>query len=407
MVLEALALFRSSTERHIEGNIPYNEFRNNVKAVAGQFMKDMKKLRPTLSTASPCPLVQVLSDDEDDEYGPSTPLPSLALSSTKKRKLEPDSTTSSKFRTPQRPGSKLSIGQENGKKAFTLTEICETLNNNTKSYIAGAIDPSAVDKLRLQCLANWKFPMEAFIKNAEELVGSKLHQLLEDSCAQRTNTPFFREASKILKGFVKTVMKDARVYAERALRLECYKPFTLMEDKEMIPKQKVELEAIRNHRYKTRCNEFLDMMDARSKKVTKPEDRPGKFEGLRSQLGADPFQREIEVMAEIRSYYDVAQLRFVDHVAQGIQIEALDKCCVDLHQQLQFELGLSSAPNGKPMVLTPQTWQLANFSTANEYCARLLEEDPGRAAHRRVLKGERERLLEAKQQIANLDTSGL
>lgn len=355
------------TERYIEGTFPYHDFRNSVKQVATDFKNGLNELRPTLRCHTPKgykpvgPVtVNLVSDDDSDHEMTGTPCPPTTGNSTaKKRKLEPDtSATSTNFKTPQRTISKLSFSRNpevKSQKRFSLLEIRETLENLTMSDIPNEIDPRAVDHLRSQCLTGWQLPMNAFLENITTILSDKLHYLLQDSCNKWLNTEFYVEAQRILSDFVAAIMEEQHNYAQRALRLELHKPFTL-NDEDIKRKEGEELQVIEPMRYKTRAGEYLNIHEARTGRVTIEAERKKKIQGdknLRTELGVDPFQREIEVMAKVRGYYRVALLRFLDHVVQGVQVEVFEKCRNELSRQLKLGLELGTA-NGESVNLICQ-----------------------------------------------------
>jgi hypothetical protein len=107
----------------------------------------------------------------------------------------------------------------------------------------------------------------------------------------------------------------------------------------------------------------------------------------RSELGDDPFKDEIHVMAKVRGYHNVALLRFLDHVVQGIQVEVLHELETNLMQQLKVGLEVETRD-------------------AHERCKELLAEDREREIRRKELQKERLNLLEAQRKLAAIGQIG-
>lgn len=395
-VMEALMSFRSTTERHVEGLGDEFEFRHVMNQTAMEFKKGLEALTPVLRLASPeQEVVDLLSDDEVDEQGTPCP-PSYPRPQAKKRKMGPESATGtpkvstprSTFKgkaTPYRPAP-----QTVQKKSYLLAEIRETLEQRSRALVPGEMDPRAVDHLRSLCLRGWHQPLEAFLNDAGTLIGNKLQQLLEESYSKWINTDFFRNSRRIVSDFVERIISIQRNHAERALRLEQYKPYT-MNDEFIKMVQDETLTQIRLARYKKRAIEHLIKHEASTRKDGTPiseemyKKRIETDAKLRNDVGPDPFALEVEVMAKIRAYYRLALLRFLDTVVQGFNFEVLEACKAELPQQLHAGLELDAALD------------------VHARCARLLAEDPARKERRVHLKREKEKLVKAQEWLADLN----
>jgi hypothetical protein len=409
-VLEALTTFRIALEKHAQGVYPYNEMHNSLKGLASSFHSDLEKLRPTLLVNTPKEFRQAIepptiSVSDDDETG-GTPCPVEPKSHNKKRKAELDTPTAtstakkikSDAATPRKIKSDVAtptngsttMAKKKKKKTFDLLEVRETLSKLTASSVPGEVDPLAVDHLRKQSLAGWEPPMLEFIKNVHQNIQTTLDQLLEQACAQWLNTAFFSEAKKILKTFIATTMRNQLQYAKRALDMEQRKPLTLNTESFKLQEDK-ELQALQEARAIQRLVEKLENADRaagniladkneRNKKAL--ADKKGKAE-----LGDDPFKDEIHVMAKVRGYHNVALLRFLDHIVQGIQVEALHELESNLMQQLKAGLEVETRD-------------------AHERCKELLAEDREREDRRKQLQKERVNFLEAQRKLAAIGQIG-
>ncbi|KAL1304091.1 hypothetical protein AAFC00_000526 [Neodothiora populina] len=402
-IIEALTLFKTSTERHLEGSFPHNEFRNDVKKVAVSFREALKDLKPTLKVATPegflpngpAATVNLLSEDEDEDMndiasheGRHTPcaVATSTPTSNKKRKVDIESSSATdrlkmlNMRSNPRPKFK-----EIAQRVFTLMEIRSTLENLTMSDIPGEIDPRAVDHLRSECLTGWKGPMDKFLHDIAIILKDKLGQVFHETCGKWSATEFYRETKKMVDSFIDVTMSEERAHACRALQLELFKPLTL-NNEDIDKKQKEELERIEAVRYRKRAIEYLDRTEQRTGRITSGADRSKKIQNdktLRMSLGADVFQKEIEVMSRVCGYYRVAMFRFLDRVVQETQ-HGLEQCRSGLHQQLLLGLEIGN-------------------ENAHEHCTRLLLEDPLREAQRIALKNERQKLVEAQERLSRLD----
>ncbi|KAL2354881.1 Dynamin family protein [Cryomyces antarcticus] len=403
IVLEALNRFNNIVERHIEGAHPYNDFRHQWRALAQEFVQNVIQMRPTLIVRTPSDLtpqpvtfgsttsptkresqetISILSDSEGE-----LPTPSRKWSvPAKKRKLDatPNEASPQKFTTPQhRHTTKPPVGLA---RTFRLEGVRDTLEKVCTSDIPGEVDPKAVDHLRLESLANWDKSMNDFIKKTEMALGRILHAILDDVLSPWKATALYKETSKIVDDYLSLSVGEQRTHAQRALRLEQFKPMT-MNDKSIEENEKKELTFFEAARYAARANSYLNQQEAMlGKRPDLNEVRTRKIQTdqtLRKELGVDPFQREVGVMAKVRGYYNVASMRFVDHVVQGLQAELFERCRTHLHEELKTGLHV-------------------DVEDGSGRCTHLLAEDSAREARRIQLKKEKERLLQAQEMLSGL-----
>lgn len=398
-VLEALTTLRITLEKHAQGVFPHNEMHNSLKELANTFRASLEKLRPGVIVTTPerfrqaveTPSFSLLSDDDE---AAGTPCPSAeSKSHTKKRRAELDTPTVSTAKkiksdvTTPKNGSAPTLAT---KKTFRLLEVRETLSKLTASNVPGEVDPLAVDHLRKQTLSGWEVPMLEFINSVHQEIQNTLDQQLEEACAQWLNTAFFSEAKKIVKSFVANAIHSQLQYAKRALDLEQRKPLTLNTEGFKQHHDK-ELSVLLEGRTTQRLLEKLEDTDrAAGKIMADPVERKKKAKNdmkARNELGDDPFKDEIQVMAKVRGYHNVALLRFLDHVVQGIQVEVLHELETNLIQRLKADLEVETRD-------------------AHERCKELLAEDREREIRRKQLQKDRVNFLEAQRKLAAIGQIG-
>ncbi|KAL0571649.1 hypothetical protein V5O48_010307 [Marasmius crinis-equi] len=107
-------------------------------------------------------------------------------------------------------------------------------------------------------------------------------------------------------------------------------------------------------------------------------------EDLGKLTPADEYETELQVMAEVRGYFQVAYKRVIDAIP----------CCMDLH----FLKAL-----GKEMQPFLVTKLGLGTSGASERCARYLAEDPEIVARRNELLARRQRLESVQRELSNFD----
>ncbi|KAI4765139.1 hypothetical protein E4T51_01891 [Aureobasidium sp. EXF-12344] len=397
-VLEALTIFRITLEKHAQGIHPYNEMHNSLKGLANDFQSNLVKLRPTLVVATPEKFRQaietpIFSVSDDDERA-ATPCPTIEPKShSKKRRAEAETPTTSTAKKVKIKSDVVTPTNGNApmaKKKFDLLEVRETLSKLTASSVPGEVDPLAVDHLRKQTFAGWEPPMLEFIKNVHQEIQNTLDQLLEEACAQWLNTAFFSEAKKIVKSFVANAMREQLQYAKRALDMEQRKSMTWNNESYKQHHDK-ELGILQDARTTQRLLEKLENADRAAGKImvdTVERKKKAKNDNkARGELGDDPFKEEIHVMAKVRGYHNVALLRFLDHVVQGVQVEVLHELETNLIRQLKAGLEVETRD-------------------AHERCKELLAEDREREIRRKELQKERINFLEAQRKLAAIGKIG-
>jgi hypothetical protein len=110
-------------------------------------------------------------------------------------------------------------------------------------------------------------------------------------------------------------------------------------------------------------------------------------------LGPDPFERELDVAAYIRGYYDTARLRFTDSVCANMNSRYFQKIAKEIDYLLERKFELD---NGDGMFLTNfyiTDWR-ANQALGEMICQELLEGNAATAQRRNMLKKKKQQLTE-------------
>ncbi|KAK7040880.1 hypothetical protein VNI00_009476 [Paramarasmius palmivorus] len=98
----------------------------------------------------------------------------------------------------------------------------------------------------------------------------------------------------------------------------------------------------------------------------------------------DEYDIELQVMAEVRGYFQVAYKRIIDNIPGFIDLQFLKGLGEKLQSHIVTQLGLGAA-------------------TANERCARYLAEDPAIVARRDELTARHKRLESVQQELNNFE----
>jgi len=210
---------------------------------------------------------------------------------------------------------------------FKLDDIRATLDEFSSSGLPGDVEPKAVDSLILITLKHWDTPVYRLVDSLEAALRSSLENTLEVTALEWSTSQLFFEMRRIQESFLSTHLGDLRSnIASRALRLERRKPMT-MDEANLQRYMKEQFRVFEDARFEARSNAYFDTQErVMGKEIPKQERErkrlnPAERESLKLKLGPDPFTREIEVMAKIRAYYQIASTRFVDNIRQSVEAE--------------------------------------------------------------------------------------
>ncbi|EKG12798.1 hypothetical protein MPH_10041 [Macrophomina phaseolina MS6] len=395
IVLDAINDFATKVAKQMTGDYPENQFRRVWKALRHTFRESIANQRPTMLVktardveeirkvrASPAipqthggsfmSQKQVIALDDSDEERAASAQPPPA----KKRKAAPSDT----------PSSRRTQSTEHTTRFDLEDDIKKTLNEHTTSDIPGEIDPQALNHLRKETMRNWGVPTKVFLDGLNVALRNTLNQAVDDTLRAWKTTELSRETSRVSLSFLSVAFRQQQdIVVPRALKLERHKPMT--ENAAALEmNEKKELEIFQHARIQARTNLYFDDLDATTGKQTSRTERQKKANdfNFRSQLGPDPYSREVEAMSKIRGYYHVASMRYVDVVVMGIQAELMETLKEDLRDELITVLGVTG-------------------ENSQEVCARLLAEDPAREMRRRALRTEKDKLVEALKCLQDLD----
>lgn len=133
----------------------------------------------------------------------------------------------------------------------------------------------------------------------------------------------------------------------------------------------------------------------------------------------DPYSKEIDVLAEVRAYSEVAQKRFIDNVYMTVRFEIATVFLKAVPVALDRDLGLQRPDCmrkyislflypiliGMPGVVFLLIFLWLTFTTvtsASQVCAALLVEDPQKEKERGILLQRSEQLSRAMEELCRI-----
>ncbi|OCL10716.1 interferon-induced GTP-binding protein Mx [Glonium stellatum] len=397
IVLNLLQEFTSCVQKAMEGEHKYNKWRLAWKEHRQNFYQELCAQKPTLSLRGD--LDQGLYRGADDANGvdgaPITidsdmeseirnPAPASVENTPKKRKMEAPATPKQKRPQLSNTGP---VRRSNLTKIFKLDELRKVLDDISVSDLPGEMDSRALDHLILDCLQNWDKPMINFFQVIDYALKGQLRLLFDGVFKAWDTTELYQKAWEAVEKYTSVLLNEQRnVVATQFLRSEQEKPFTgdtvLWESNKTAT-----LKVFQKARSEARVNVyFRELEEAIGKQLSLMERnrRMNTDLNLREIINTDPYHREVEVMAKIRGYYNIASLRFFDVVCLSMQLKLFKLLRTQLLGELMTGLGMCDG-------------------NSRDNCIRLLAEDSQRERRRIALKNKRQALIEGQ---ACLDALG-
>ncbi|KAK4999759.1 hypothetical protein LTR66_001254 [Elasticomyces elasticus] len=397
-VLDCVSNFANAVKEYVEGEHPRHEFRQDHRGLSKRFGETLADMRPKAVLGTPGfvkPPLEI-DDSENDEAGTPCPKPSLTPASKKRKGPSSSRIQLAPTAAPQRASrttmaTPIAAPAALSKHAMNLKDIRNAIEEVAVSGIPREINTKVIDRLRLTALGDWASasgPVHQFLSVTARIFRSLFETVLGHELAARRSTLLFREIDRILNEFLSGKMNEQRNVAQRALALEMTRPFTMM-DHVITREIENEASALRTNRLKTRASEYFDTQEAETGKILSEPERKKRMQAmannpkdqLNTEIGQDEYVREIEVISKVLGYYNLASMRLRDHVIQCLELDLFEACRTKLKDILLEGL---------------------NVNAGDERCATLLAEDPGTEARRLALVAERDKLLEAQRELADM-----
>jgi hypothetical protein len=118
------------------------------------------------------------------------------------------------------------------------------------------------------------------------------------------------------------------------------------------------------------------------------------------KMADDPYLAEVEVVARIKAYYQIAANRFIDRICQTVEFDLFQKLTAGLKDELEAGLQIYGQ-NGMLTRCMPPRISLTMI-VGYGFCRALLEVDPERALLRKRLEHEKKVLDKANDRLISL-----
>ncbi|KAF2201925.1 P-loop containing nucleoside triphosphate hydrolase protein [Delitschia confertaspora ATCC 74209] len=402
-VFEVLRTYSQRIQKEMEGDIPYNGWHLIWQSLRESFSRQLSSMRPILvirgihdedlfrhaqiqgGTGPPegtsGGIIVLSSDDEEPQESP-----------TKKRKMGTPSTpimtqTPAEVSTSQNIKSE---GPKNSKdplaKRFELDVLREDLNKMSSSKIPGGVNMKAVEHFIRGTTEHWKEPVHRFYDGLEETLKQHLRKIFNEALQKWDSSELYRVSWSIISSMLSMQLSEQRITMAGEI---------LNDEKEVYVFNKEVLEFYKSKRlnaykqawYNTRMKMYFKGMEETTGKQLSQIERERhvrKDEALKKLLNAEPYEREIDVMATICAYYDMASGRLHDAICMRVESKIFKTLRVSLQEELSSGLEIYG-------------------ENAHDKCIELLAEDVGRERVRQFLEERKSKLLEGEKLLNELN----
>ncbi|CBX96177.1 similar to dynamin family protein [Plenodomus lingam JN3] len=365
--------FSLDVRYEMEGEHGYTEWWNTWERIQNDFRNALMAMKPALMTKGlldegiyACTLpgtsadnaFPIDSDDDDD-----IPMHDVQVS-PKKRKLEDSSQTQSSSKSavmgakqhpkgsPSKRSEKKPVpsGFAKFKKSYNLDAVVHEISQSSKSKIPNQIHPKVRDAMIVEPLKDWRRPMNLLFSNLENEISSRMQFLFNKHFVKRQGTELFQQSWKIIHEILSNnINQQQTTMAQEALEDELEGPYIFHQD--VFNQEKATVREIyRQHRQHMRFGVFLSEANGSlGRKLTQNEQDKVRKDNMKMALIAkepEPYEKVIDLIAEITSYYNIAARRFHDSICMRIESKFFKQLRTQLREELETGLGIRDEDHG-------------------------------------------------------------
>lgn len=309
--------------------------------------------------------IMIDSDDDEDLFGvPETPSKKRRLGAQPKREAQTPAPDPSPFRTPKKPTKKGTHRQSSQtasarvesfaalRKAFNLDEVALYVTQNSKTKVPGQIDPKVREEMMLSVLEHWPSVIENFFDDVERLLKQHMHVLLAKHFNAWKGSELYTASFAAVESLL-----DSNLYQQRtAMAIESLEDELegphIFHKAEFNKEKGITMERYSQARTNNRLTIFARDAAEQLGRDTSPADREKirKDEKKMAIIREEPYAREIDLVADISTYYMIAARRFHDSITMRIESKFFKQLRSKLRDQLQDELGIHDEVQGMQLI---------------------------------------------------------
>ena len=331
IIRDLVSDFCDDLRQHIDGGRPEYPFQKSWRDLILDLRQKLAASRPRLSLPSTAPdldhrssivdmfvdqddhqaPINLLSDDEDrptDFQCPAvfTPSrkratveraqPTVEVEHGKKRSKEGLVTpTPSKNRKRKLGDVKQVTSVTDLATRFSLPEIREMIK---KAYVGlqGSVDPRVGENMSTESMQHWRELTTSFLDETRLLTQELALERLREVFSPYQPTPLYDKTIDVCKDFLAQAMEYQRINIERSLSIETYKAMTF-DDDIMQDRHVKALSGLQAARRNQRATLVINEQEAMNTRQGNNQNRAEKIAKVATQLGPDPYEQELVVMA--------------------------------------------------------------------------------------------------------------
>ena len=303
---------------------------------------------------SPCSIrdtsslvISLLDDDGDDDYwkkGVPTVTP-------KKPVHQPSSGGNGESSRPSTHDSSQKHlradleGAQLGPNTYTLMQINKIMEFNAGGQIPHQVDSKAIEYLARRALKAWENSIHGYLDACQKQLLSVTHAVFIRKFDQYKKTPLHKQSYHILRDFLDRCFEtQVDNVINRLYKIERDQIATLNESGFKVMKAKhhqhlLEIRARSREEQRESKRRKLNADATLSAKKRSAEEKKLQLEEKEQNLGNDHYAKEIELVAEVRAYYELATRRFVDNIFMSVWGEWINMVRLGLAEELWTGLG--------------------------------------------------------------------
>ena len=199
---------------------------------------------------------------------------------------------------------------------MSIGDIRENIDRHHPPGFPGHIDHTVYEEICLLAVSQWNVLLVRLADQTFKMLRRSILEILDKFLGDYQQTQLFRSTKSLLNKFLDQHVSEQRHILQVLFELESNKMFTVSDGIFEMFKAEA-LKSLQDARKRHRQDCYLEMN--LTSKITDP------LKVSDEMLGADPFQKEVEVAAYVRGYYKTAGLRFCDTACQSIRGNLFDK----------------------------------------------------------------------------------
>ncbi|KAA8909675.1 P-loop containing nucleoside triphosphate hydrolase protein [Sphaerosporella brunnea] len=296
---------------------------------------------------------------------------------------------------PQR-GARVADSRVADNNKYNLPRIRYIMESTSTTGLPNQVDPEAVVNVAKDTLTSWEGIVGAFLNKVHTLVAGVFDECFALYFARYEKSPINKKVHEILSRFFNAATSRLHESIMRLCKLETSQIKTAnqvdFEKSAKINSINMSVRQLRNlqdQRDAARAEREEQEMAAVENPATPTQSARGR-KRQRPTIPSptpddgelvDPYSIEVNVLAQVQAYHDIARKRFVDYAYLAVNGELVEDCQNKLLEELRTELFLDS-----PL--------------AEENCKQLLVEDPEKERRRKELLSKKAQLQKAKDELS-------